>query len=495
MFTIPSSAALSNASAIADEIDPRHEALAGWLTGIESLEQYEMRHRCCESLKEAIAQPGGDSPLELDVDDLGALELPPAALLRAAGLTAPNLKPTVDFSEPIGLEALEQSLNALEVREIAVSRLAGGRLPTATRLETVQVLDLSTVEGRVNLEPLLRSLAGCPALQEVVLPGLQRPAQAPAGWHYNHKRHLEKTRVTEARLAQTGRPTLGNPQIDDFFRNLRTLLKYSTSLATPIRDAHQQRLKQVLTALTQRPDLHAAAGTLLTQQDGVCIDACLRRLDDIEMLLHCGQLTSTAEAGPAALRVALLRLADQLPAVERRDYAENIEQANALRVLIDQRLNDYLGVSLPVASAPVFVSWAGLPGMAPGATPRPDDWPKEMRQAADRVFQLEVEDDFSSLRLLLAEEEGMGALIAGVLARDPDYQAFAEPREEKYQKAYAAAQDADPGNPTAGSDLNAEKNEELAQRRFELLTPWTDKLKAQVRQHLSNASVDRPEPA
>jgi hypothetical protein len=215
MFPIRSSAAISKTSAIDDDNDSRQEALSGWLTDIQTVEQYDLRYRCYESLKEAMASPGGDSPVALDVDDLGALELPPAALLRVAGLTAPNLKPTVDFSEPIGLEALEQSLNALEVREIAVSRLAGGRLPTATRLDTVKVLDLSMAEGQMNLEALLVSLTAWPALKEVVPPCHQRPDQAPAGWRYNEKDNLERASNTQARAALAARPTSGNRQIDD----------------------------------------------------------------------------------------------------------------------------------------------------------------------------------------------------------------------------------------------------------------------------------------
>ena len=476
--------------------DAREALLNDWLSESGADTQYDIRHRCAELLREAMPLTDVDEAVELDVEDLGRLELPPHERLRAAGVTAPRLMPVVDFSESQGAEALEQSLNALEVQQLSVSRLANGQLPQGCRLDSVRTLDLSMTQGRVDLAPLLRSVAAWPALEAVVLPSHARPSQAPSGWSYDHARCL----VPDRQPASASDPPEDSRQqaspkgaeINRFFQSLKDLLRWSTAVAAPTIRGHLQRLQEVQRSVAARPELHAAVQELLSQQSGSCVDAGLRRLDDIQMLLHCGRLTSTADAGPAALRLALLRRADQSQAVGHRDDSENIERANALRVLIDQRLNALVGGDMPTASAPVYARLAGLRDVAPGATPGPRDWPADLRAAADAVFQGEVADGFPSLQVLLAEEEGAGALISGLLARDPSYQADAASLEAAFQRDYAAAQDADPDNPMAGLELHAGKEQALAQRRLALLAPWTEQLSARVREHLAASQPDSP---
>jgi hypothetical protein len=416
-------------------------------------------------------------------------------------MTAPRLKPALDFSEWAGAQALQQSLNALAVEEVAVSTLAEGQLPRDCRLESVRVLDLSMTSGPVDWASLLDALAAWPSLEAVLLPSHERAIQCPAGWSYLDDQHC--LRLDRGRAAVPPRPFRGTAreaalqaaqaeaEFKPFFDDLKQLLRLSTAVAAPIIQAHKLRLKAVQTSLAEHPELNATVHALLSQQSGGCVDAGLRRLDDIEMLLHCGRLTSPADAGPAALHLALLRRADQSRAIAYRNDGENLERANALRVLVGQRLNAYLGSDLRVASAPVYARLAQLRDVAPGETPQPQDWPVKLRQAADKVFQGEVAEGFTSLQLLLAEEEGAGALIAGVLARDAAYQAELARLEKQYQLDYAAAQDADPDNPMAGIALYAAKEQALAQRRFALLAPWTDKLTAQVRESLAAPAGDR----
>lgn len=481
----------------ADAGDLREALLNDWLSSCDDdwLRKW-LRGKCVKRLRQAMRSADGDAPVELDMER--ALELPPHDALRAAGLTAPRLKPDLDFSEWAGAQALQQSLNALAVEEVAVSKLAQGQLPRDCRLESVRVLDLSMTSGPIDWASLLDALAAWPSLEAVLLPSRERAIQCPAGWSYLDDQHC--LRLDRGRAAVPPRPfrdtareaareaarqaAQAEAEFKPFFDDLKQLLRLSTAVAAPIIQAHKLRLQAVQKSLAEHPELNATVHALLSQQSGGCVDAGLRRLDDIEMLLHCGRLTSPADAGPAALHLALLRRADQSRAIAYRNDGENLERANALRVLVGQRLNAYLGSDLRVASAPVYARLAQLRDVAPGETPQPQDWPVKLRQAADQVFQGEVADGFTNLQLLLAEEEGAGALIAGVLARDAAYQADLTRLEKQYQLDYAAAQDADPDNPMAGIALYAAKEQALAQRRFALLAPWTDKLTAQVRESL-----------
>lgn len=522
----------------ADHADAAQALLDDWLAQSESDDTYSRRADIAQALKLARTLSGTDPIVDLDLEDDGPLELPSADALRRAGVQTPRLRLTVDFGEPIGLEALEASLNALGVEQLAIERLASGQLPPGTRLDSVRDLDLSQARGRIDVSRLAAQLAEWPALQAISLPSGQRPRQVPPGWYYDHQRRLcrENASPSASELAAFGTPRAPGPvppmahpggarsftvpalaenlddlapdsgsslppsveaalaalssseiepqdeathhlppqaRIEAYFRNMSLLLRHNMAIDASLRGRHEQRLGAVQAELARQPALNEAVCDLLAQQSGSCVDAGLRRLDDIDMLLCCGRLASIDDAGPAALRIALLRRADQLQAVGNRKDSENIEKANALRVLIDQRLNALLGTEMPVASAPVYGLLAGLHGVRPGQTPGQDQWSREMREAADQVLLDELNEDFPSLRLLLAEEEGAGALITGLLVRDPGYQVDAARLEADFQRDFEAAQDARPDDPMAGIELHATKEQALAQRRLALLAPWT----------------------
>ncbi|WP_141100599.1 hypothetical protein [Roseateles aquatilis] len=495
-------------------------ALMAWVREAVDPAQRRQREAAARACRASSVEPA-PHPSILQFEEpaphphLSAIELPPASILRALWperslwlrlrTTTGQIRNVADF---------RSALQAFDGITLEPGLWHGG-LPEVFDAAALHGLDLGNVMTPIDWPALWASVARQPGLRWIEPPHGQTPLDVPPGWEWddvNRRCHspaglaaiaieaaeaatAAAAAAAEAEEARARGAALNQAAPRGDIQVISDFVDATDKLIERLHDSgkhrqHTGRHKTILKALQHclrsghAPAL-AEAAALIRQAPGHCEDANLMRLDNLDAWLKAGRLGSLNQAAELLLRQGMQTRAAQHAVVANPLYVESQELASGLAWLVDQCLDDLLPKRAHATSQPYYGQAAGTSPLM--SAPR-RQWRTRMDsqvQARDAVLRQELDEGLPTLRELLTQESGLGRRIRDFVERQPACAKRAQKIEAEFQKAHAAAVDADPDNPHAGWDVYLAKEAALIDTAMDTLHPALDPLLARIRKGLS----------
>ncbi|ANH68501.1 hypothetical protein ABE85_14660 [Mitsuaria sp. 7] len=274
------------------------------------------------------------------------------------------------------------------------------------------------------------------------------------------RRHLPDLRNT--RYVKGQLPGAEPAALTIFKARLRDHILHS-GIETRIRleQEHAPRIERIVAAVREQPELADGLVTALCRETGVCLDADVMRLDEMEAQLNaCQSPQHPADSAAFFFREAVKVRARQTAADRDRAERENLEIGFGLTWAVDRRLVDLLGLR-PAASEPIYRTDARLPGAVATGVPVND------RRAADAVIAAEINEGFPTLAFFASGGHTFSPWMIDTLDADEGFKARRAEIDREFNDAYNAA--FDPDDPHAGTAAFVTKETDLTAARVDRL--------------------------
>lgn len=454
--------------------------LARWETESSDPRRLDARARGADALRRALRQ--GDGRGALFCMEIGEshdarsfdVELPPPELLKGMGIAGDSLNLLLGDARPSDGEAFRSAAQYLNVRGIQLHIGPAGRFSKRWMPESVVEVELLyDLHRGQTVAPQAFALASeAPrALERIVCvpPLTDAPGDAapPPGWSLE-RGGLRRITAPDPHAALTyflpeggelaahrwsrflDRPAGGLLAV--FLTALHRQLEELTGRpnAAALREQATVWVRRLVHTLADQPELLDAWQPELVV-DAPCVDAKMKLLRDLDLVIGARTDIDTKETSGALLRLALMSAADRHVSLLDPSQ-EDIERGLALQALIDFRLAKITGMPMARTPRPHYRSIAGIrqARLAFGlgrdrreAGPSAKDWPKWMHQAVDKIIGDEVRAGFPGVRELLSSPDGPFRRLADRLLEAPAYQAFKASCEAEFLAAEERAESDD----------------------------------------------------
>lgn len=451
------------------------ERAEGWMPGLEILQS------------KAPANPGqGSSPSNFS--------LPPPAELRGLGLAGIGCTLHPGGCQPLDSRAYQESSQLLGITRLNVpapaTQVAALMSPGIYRVD----VNFSRNPGVPSIETIRRLMATLPAqVRELWVLGdddalstVMLDADGSAGWRPKPGwRCLERCDSPQPILFDPPSDLATRPEGVTLLRFLRRLSGRLTEMPPEGRehriDLARARVQRLLQSIQGQPALLDELQHHL-HDVGACVDQHLHCLAGMDLAASAGAAQTCDEAAGVLLRMALQDIIDRHVGITSAHDPENLEEAMALRALLDRRLAAITGKRFDASFMPFHSGLAGMRSnqVGPdGAAPDDSAWPPEMHALIDRLIGDEVRAGFPAVQDLLEDAAGPGRRAAAQLTDQPLYQ----DAERTWQQRFLEAEtDADRANASeadrsAYRAIQADMPRELRALRLSLMDSWLSPLR------------------
>lgn len=254
-----------------------------------------------------------------------------------------------------------------------------------------------------------------------------------------------------------------------------------------LRKEASARIERLVRRLADEPELlDALHGELAAKAP--CVDAKMKLLCHIDLMVGTRTDVDSHEAPGALLRMALMEAADRYVGLHD-DGKENLERGLAMHSLIDFRLAQITGKQFPHTPRPHFRGLALMSGPRRAffgkgeAKPAENDWSTQMREAANTILRQQVENNFPDVRAWLSAPEGPIQRLTDRMLAAPRYQQVKAKWEADFLAAEerAEAADATPEDRRHYDEVQAQMPVVLADAQLDLMKDWLDPLRKAFR--------------